>query len=68
MGQEDIRKLTRKIYINGALTPLITFHVIITAIILFFFSFDAGMMLIYLYAVLIATAAVIPPEIAVIIV
>jgi len=63
MNVEELNALKRKVYILGVIIPVVTFHGVLTAVVLAIFRFDAHMMLIYLYAAIIATAVAVPPAI-----
>lgn len=63
MNAEEIDVLKRKVYVLGVIIPVLTFHGLLTAIVLAVFRFDAHMMSIYLYAALIATAVAVPPAV-----
>ncbi|MBN2027755.1 MAG: HAMP domain-containing protein [Actinobacteria bacterium] len=63
MNAEDINALKWKAYTLGVIIPVVTFHGLLTVVVLAIFRFDASMMLIYLYAALIATAVAVPPAV-----
>jgi hypothetical protein len=63
MNKEDLNTLTGKVYIIGVGIPVLMFHVLTTIVVLIVFRFDGEMMLLYLYAALIATAIAVPPAV-----
>jgi methyl-accepting chemotaxis protein len=67
MERSDFRRLTRRIYLIGVGTPVFLFHALATICVLFVFRFDGEMMLVYLYAALIATAIAVPPAVVILV-